>query len=1097
MKRLSLFALAILLGSISSAWATMSEYQFTQTTGTATDMSGATEALPSDRDDYTAGSYNIGFTFDFDGTEYTTFSVSSNGWMKLGAHTTNSDLSNAFDGGAQYPVLSALWDDLETYASDGYVRFKTTGTAPNRVLTVEWRTMYWTNTGGPWVYQVRLYETTNAIEFFYIDMPGNGGVSATIGAATSSTNFASITPGSPATVSYTTANNSIDIDVTTIAANTLYRLVKCELNISISGTPSEGGTTVMADGDSLIVDQETPVGESRAFMPYTIALGVNNNACAPRSYTYSLTGAFAAEYAITPTSGKIGDGESYTPVLTFTPRGIGTRAATLTVRDDNGFSRSYSLLAVGVPRIAWIGNVLQGGTPELLDGDVLMRDIEVNRNNTGNFTPITIKNNGTSKTAPPAQITYTLIDPSGQYSINTTNASLSSGQSSIPVITFSPKFTGEQRATLRVNADGEVRTFSLAGYAVGPSAEFFVDGNVTTTGSSFFNKTILCVGDIVTLPVTIRNTNRVDVEINSVNVFATESAIRQGAPRYPIQRDASGNRLHSIDYVFTEQPGVVPFLKNQQPSLPVTIAPGESKTFYLSYLPIYPSSRYARIFVRTNAENFVGAEIGSFDQNGTLVEVDGLFSLDLFGKAVGSNLAGANNANLPEPITFKSAEIRDQQLAKTWVQNDGECDLLISKSELRVDVGDVTEFKIVSAFTNTTVAGDNYVLAPGQGDSIVVAFTPITFGSRRASIRLVTNDSTLLIPGVTERGTHYLDLYGVGKVGLEVRNLSLNPAVIGGASSSGKMMLENTSGGTVEVIGIEVEGGNGEIIADASNPWPSLPFVIIPGQQVELGFVMVITDATALPGVREARVRIALNNGDTAIATVSGYAGTRTIAVSPGSAFTNSKVAVGELARTFIILSNTGTLPARLDDPVVTGANKDDYVVSPLRRRVIEPGQVEVFEVTYIPQAVGMSTAQLEFGSNAVNGVQVVTLGGEATGTIKVDDPNGASGTEATPGVDLGRATATESTNQLAFRSVAPNPVRGLTDITFAVAQEGTVELALYDASGALVKVLNQGEYGEGDHTFRVDFTGLSSGTYYCALRQGDRLVTRTVTVVR
>ncbi len=288
MKTTFLTTLLLLCIGIVDANATMDEYKFTAGTGTANDMSGYTEALPASRDDYTAGSYNIGFTFNFDGTDYSTFSISSNGWMKLGSHTTNSDLSNAFDGGAQYPVISAFWDDLETYVNDGYVRFVSTGTAPNRVLTVEWRTMYWTNVGGPWVYQVRLYESTNAIEFYYVNMPG-GGVSATIGAATSSSNFASITPGNPATISYTSANNSIDVDNTPIANGTLYTLVKCETQISITGNTSQGGTTKMADDDDILVDLQAVRGESVDRQPFSINIGFNSGACEPRNFRYTLS----------------------------------------------------------------------------------------------------------------------------------------------------------------------------------------------------------------------------------------------------------------------------------------------------------------------------------------------------------------------------------------------------------------------------------------------------------------------------------------------------------------------------------------------------------------------------------------------------------------------------------------------------------------------------------------------------------------------------------------------------------------------------------------------------------------------------------------
>ena len=1085
-----LCTLLLLCIGCADAWASMDEYKFTAGTGTANDMTGYTEALGPSNDDRTAGSYNIGFTFNFDGSDYSTFTVSSNGWMKLGAHTTNSDLSNAFDGGAQYPVISAYWDDLETYSSDGYIRFVTSGTAPNRVLTVEWRTMYWTNTGGPWVYQVRLYEGTNAIEFYYNSMPSNGGVSATIGAATSSTNYASITPGTPATVSYTSQNNSIDIDNTPISSGTLYTLVKCETNISIAGNTAEGGTVMMADEDDILTGLEVVRGESVDREPFTIALGFVSGACEPRDYRYSLDGAFPGDYQISTTGGTLNDMESNTPTITFTPGGLGLRSATLTVQDDNGFSRTYTLSGEGIPRISWIGNVSEGGTSGLDDGDILMRSIEVRRNDSEDFTPITIRNNGTNAAAPSADVSYTLIDPSGQYSIAPSSATLGAGQSSTPIITFAPTETGEQRARLIVNADGERREFLLSAYSLAPSAEFTLDGNLVTSGAGLFNREVQCVGASVSVPVTIRNTNRLDLEVTGIDLYRTESAIRQGVPRYPILRDEFGNRAVSVDYTLTRTQG-----GTMAPQLPIIIAPGETQTYYLTYTPTFPGSRFARIFVRTNAENFSGADVGSFDPGASPTDVEGLFSADLFGKALGADLGGADDKAVPAAVLFEPTEVRETTTSSTWIENDGECDLMISRKELRIMAGDVSEFEIVSVFANITVTGDHYVFAPGQGDSIVVAFTPETFGSRRASMRLVTNDSTLVIPGVTERGTHYIDLFGKGKVGIETRPLRLDPAVIGGESSSGTLRVANTSGGEVTILDFALVDGNGDIIEDGSNPWPATPLVILPGDEIGLGLSLAVLDASATAGDRTARVRIALSNGDTVYTNVTGYAGTRTLAATPGSLFTNRMVPVGEVARTLVVVSNTGTLPVRLDDPMITSTDSASYDVSGVQRRVLEAGEISVFEVTYTPQVPGMTSAQLLFNSNAVSGQIVVDLGGEGVSTLRPDDPNGSSARESISAGGTGAVTGTLLRSALG--NITPNPAVSRTSLEVVIAEGAPSLIGLYDANGRLVKVIANGDLDAGRRSIDVDLDGLATGTYHLVLKQGDLLSSQMLRVVR
>ena len=59
------------------------------------------------------------------------------------------------------------------------MNYKLTGTAPNRVLTVEWKEMEWRFTATTWAlsFQVKLYETSNRIEFIYTR---NGGAGANL-----------------------------------------------------------------------------------------------------------------------------------------------------------------------------------------------------------------------------------------------------------------------------------------------------------------------------------------------------------------------------------------------------------------------------------------------------------------------------------------------------------------------------------------------------------------------------------------------------------------------------------------------------------------------------------------------------------------------------------------------------------------------------------------------------------------------------------------------------------------------------------------------------------------------------------------------------
>src|SRR5690606_12154892 len=115
--------------------------------------------------------------------------------------------------------------------------------------------------------------------------------------------------------------------------------------------------------------------------------------------------------------------------------------------------------------------------------------------------------------------------------------------------------------------------------------------------------------------------------------------------------------------------------------------------------------------------------------------------------------------------------------------NSGACTLRISRKFLSIFAGDVedpSEFDITSLFPNLQIdpVTDDYLIPPGDSTTVTFSFTPSRSGSRRATLRLVTNDSTIHTPGISERGSFYWDLIGSGNVGLEVADLILDPAVI-------------------------------------------------------------------------------------------------------------------------------------------------------------------------------------------------------------------------------------------------------------------------------------------------------------------------------
>lgn len=87
--------------------------------------------------------------------------------------------------------------------------------------------------------------------------------------------------------------------------------------------------------------------------------------------------------------------------------------------------------------------------------------------------------------------------------------------------------------------------------------------------------------------------------------------------------------------------------------------------------------------------------------------------------------------------------------------------------------------------------------------------------------------------------------------------------------------------------------------------------------------------------------------------------------------------------------------------------------------------------------------------------------------------------------------------SQFALYPSFPNPFNSATRIRFAVAQNGPVELDVYDISGRLVQPLLRGTLSAGGHEVTLDAAGWSSGVYFCCLRAAGRTATQKLLLVK
>lgn len=162
-------------------------YTFSSSAGTYTAISGGTVHGTTTNDDNLFANIPIGFTFTLDTLSSTVVGICANGYVVLNLTTgTLCDTTyTPISGGTNNFLMSALGRDLES-RTDGVLRSQTIGSAPNRVFVVQWTNYQnWnsaaTNTGNIYTFQIRLYETTNVVEYVYGSFTGVNSQTAQVG----------------------------------------------------------------------------------------------------------------------------------------------------------------------------------------------------------------------------------------------------------------------------------------------------------------------------------------------------------------------------------------------------------------------------------------------------------------------------------------------------------------------------------------------------------------------------------------------------------------------------------------------------------------------------------------------------------------------------------------------------------------------------------------------------------------------------------------------------------------------------------------------------------------------------------------------------
>ncbi|MBS4029736.1 MAG: choice-of-anchor D domain-containing protein [Ignavibacteriales bacterium] len=153
---------------------TITSYLRSTFTGTYSSITG--DVGPSGDDDVIE--VPLPFNFRYDGIIYDQVGICTNGWIELGSEffpisfSTSYDNDDLFNDFEPNRTIATWYDDLAVN-SPSAIFYSTLGSEPSRVFVVEWRNVDSYYEGGRKLnFQVRLYETSGIIEFWYGSISG-------------------------------------------------------------------------------------------------------------------------------------------------------------------------------------------------------------------------------------------------------------------------------------------------------------------------------------------------------------------------------------------------------------------------------------------------------------------------------------------------------------------------------------------------------------------------------------------------------------------------------------------------------------------------------------------------------------------------------------------------------------------------------------------------------------------------------------------------------------------------------------------------------------------------------------------------------------
>jgi hypothetical protein len=463
---------------------------------------------------------------------------------------------------------------------------------------------------------------------------------------------------------------------------------------------------------------------------------------------------------------------------------------------------------------------------------------------------------------------------------------LTPNQTATFAVVFTPTTVGPDNGTLALTVSGSSTAldFALSGIGVAPAAL-----SVTPASLTFTN---VQVGQTSSQTETVQNTGGANAIISSAPITGT------------------GFTISGI-------------------TTPLTLTPGQSSTFSVTYSPQSAGSASGTVTVDSNATNPA-------------------ISVTLAGTAVS---AGSLTAS-PTSFSFGNVQVGLNQSQTETVKNSGGTSLTVSSA----------------TFTGTGFSATGLTLpltlAANQSSTFAVVFTPTTAAAASGNLALAVSGSSTPL-NIPLSGT------GVAPATLTATPASLTfTGIVVGQDPSQTVTLQNTGGENATISQATVTGSGLTISALTT------PLTLTPGQTTS--FSVTYTPLSA--GTVSGSVMVDSNATDPALSiAVSGTSVTPSSGSLSATAVNVGSVVVGTSG------TQTGTLTATGATVTVTsvsfsGTNPSEFSITGLTFPVTVTTTTPVtFTVKFTPGSSGAASATASFASNATNTPSAAGLSGTGT----------------------------------------------------------------------------------------------------------------------